>query len=81
LSGHVELVLDSEGQSLRIQVRDDGVGLPPGFNIDSTTSLGLSIVRDLVGSQLGGTISMTSNRGTVVDITVLSDPSSSDHAW
>jgi two-component system, sensor histidine kinase PdtaS len=81
VSGHVELILDCEGPSLRIQVRDDGVGLPAGFNIDTTTSLGLSIVRDLVLSQLGGTISMTSNHGTVVDISVLSDPTATDHAW
>jgi two-component sensor histidine kinase len=81
VSGHVQLVLDSEGSSLRIQVRDDGVGLPDGFDIRATSSLGLSIVRDLVESQLGGTMSMTSNQGTVVDITVLSDPSASDRAW
>ena len=56
----LQLVLDYDGPSLRIQVRDDGVGLPAGFDIDSTTSLGLSIVRDLVESQLGGTMSMTS---------------------
>jgi two-component sensor histidine kinase len=81
VNGHVQLVLDSEGPSLRIQVRDDGVGLPDDFDINSTSSLGLSIVRDLVESQLGGTMSMTSNQGTVVDITVLSDPSASDRAW
>jgi two-component system, sensor histidine kinase PdtaS len=81
VAGHVQLVLDSEGPSLRIQVRDDGVGLSDDFDVKSTSSLGLSIVRDLVESQLGGTMSMTSNQGTVVDITVLSDPSTSDRAW
>jgi two-component system, sensor histidine kinase PdtaS len=39
-------------------VRDDGLGLPEGFDIEKTQSLGLSIVRDLVVSQLEGTISM-----------------------
>ena len=34
--------------------RDDGHGLPDGFDIEKTTSLGLSIVRDLVASQLEG---------------------------
>ena len=37
---------------------DDGSGLPEGFDIDDTQSLGLSIVRDLVRSQLDGTITM-----------------------
>jgi two-component system, sensor histidine kinase PdtaS len=80
VNGHVELILDSEGSSLRIQVRDDGVGLPPGFDLNKTNSLGLSIVRDLVETQLGGTMSMTSTQGTVVDITLLSDHLESDLA-
>jgi two-component sensor histidine kinase len=66
--GHVELVLANDGDRLRLQVRDDGCGLPEGFDIDNTTSLGLSIVRDLVTSQLGGSISMESNGGTLVTI-------------
>jgi two-component system, sensor histidine kinase PdtaS len=32
--------------------------LPENFSIERTTSLGLSIVRDLVLTQLGGSISM-----------------------
>jgi two-component sensor histidine kinase len=56
--GHVDLTLSSEETELRVEVRDDGLGLPEGFDIERTTSLGLSIVRDLVVSQLEGTISM-----------------------
>ncbi len=55
---------------LRIAVRDNGSGLPPGFAIEDTTSLGLSIVRGLVGSQMGGTITMRSEGGTVVDLVI-----------
>ena len=54
----MEVNITDDGRTLRVQVRDDGRGLPPGFEIDKTTSLGLSIVRDLVRSQLAGTISM-----------------------
>ena len=79
--GHIDLLLEEDGSSLRIQVRDDGVGLPPGFDVAATKTLGLSIVRDLVESQLGGTILMSSRGGTVVDITVLRDPAAADHAW
>ena len=56
--GHVDLTLSNEESALRVEVRDDGLGLPEGFDIERTTSLGLSIVRDLVVSQLEGTISM-----------------------
>ncbi|WP_297737999.1 PAS domain-containing sensor histidine kinase [Nocardioides sp.] len=41
---------------LHISVQDDGVGLPSGFDLDGSTSLGLSIVRTLVESELGGLI-------------------------
>ena len=49
-----------------VGVHDNGCGLPEGFDIDRTRSLGLSIVRDLVRSQLGGTIEMDTDGGTVV---------------
>jgi len=39
---------------LRVCVEDDGVGLPEGFDLDGSTSLGLSIVRTLVESELDG---------------------------
>jgi hypothetical protein len=57
-TGTVQVDLHAEGGLLRVQVLDDGSGLPEGFDIDATQSLGLSIVRDLVRSQLDGTIVM-----------------------
>jgi two-component sensor histidine kinase/PAS domain-containing protein len=68
--GHVSVLLANDGYGLTIEVRDDGRGLPPGFDIEATHSLGLSIVRDLVTSQLGGLITMRNEVGTVVDIDV-----------
>ncbi len=43
---------------LRVSVDDDGVGLPEGFDLDGSTSLGLSIVRTLVESELDGQLEM-----------------------
>jgi two-component sensor histidine kinase len=63
---------------LRVTVRDNGVGLPPGFSIDSTSGLGLSIVRGLVRTQLGGVISMHGNGGTVVNIVIPVDHATED---
>jgi two-component sensor histidine kinase len=37
-----------------IEVRDDGAGLPEGFTLDSSSSLGLSIIQRLVNEQLSG---------------------------
>ncbi|HUA94942.1 MAG TPA: PAS domain-containing sensor histidine kinase [Acidimicrobiales bacterium] len=73
--GHVTVSLADRGDELSVGIRDDGRGLPVGFDIERTTSLGLSIVRDLVTNQMGGTIAMenvpeASGGGTRVLITV-----------
>ncbi|HEX4220205.1 MAG TPA: ATP-binding protein, partial [Acidimicrobiales bacterium] len=72
--GHIDVNLDCRLSRLIVEVRDDGAGLPDSFDIDLTQSLGLSIVRDLVRSQLGGTITMSAqpggHSGTVVVLDV-----------
>ena len=79
-----ELIVDVElarhDHELRVVVRDDGVGLPAGFSIAGTSTLGLSIVRDLVGTQLGGTISMRTDGGTVVELVIPVDHVAEDLA-
>jgi two-component sensor histidine kinase len=73
--GHIQVHLVNDLNNLTLEVVDDGSGLPEGFDIDASESLGLSIVRDLVRSQLDGTITMRNRRdirpgqsGTVVAI-------------
>ena len=48
---------------LHVTVEDDGTGLPHGFDLDTSTSLGLSIVRTLVESELDGTLEMGTGVG------------------
>ncbi len=43
---------------LHMSVDDDGRGLPAGFDLDGSTNLGLSIVRTLVESELGGQLAV-----------------------
>ncbi|MGZ6745944.1 MAG: histidine kinase N-terminal domain-containing protein, partial [Nocardioides sp.] len=43
---------------LHLSVEDDGRGLPEGFDLDGSTNLGLSIVRTLVESELGGQLAL-----------------------
>ncbi|HEX6392219.1 MAG TPA: sensor histidine kinase, partial [Acidimicrobiales bacterium] len=74
----VEVELHREDDRLRVFVRDNGIGLPPDFTIDNTSSLGLSIVRGLVGTQLGGTISMRNDGGTVVELDIPVEEASED---
>jgi two-component sensor histidine kinase len=53
----------AEGERLRVVVTDDGRGLPAGFTLEDSTSLGLQIVRTLVRSELGGTIELCPREG------------------
>jgi two-component sensor histidine kinase len=66
----VDVRLIRTGSELSLRVSDSGVGLPRGFRIEDSNSLGLSIVRGLVGTQLGGTISMRTEGGTVVELII-----------
>ena len=71
----VTLDLSLEGECAVAEIRDNGRGLEDDFNLDVATSLGLSIVRDLVRSQLNGSIEMTSvpysdSGGTLIRVVV-----------
>ena len=70
----VTVSLANDGSELQVKVADNGVGLPAGFILDGST-LGLTIVRALVTTDLNGTITMESDGGTVVDIVVPVEPS------
>ncbi len=57
-------------EELHLVVRDDGIGLPDGFDLDSSANLGLAIVKTVVNDDLRGTLSFSSARGTIVTIRV-----------
>lgn len=58
---------DPDDDSLHLRVIDNGVGVNERFDIAQATGLGLSIVRTLVTTELGGTIVMRS--ATAQDVT------------
>ncbi len=73
--GVVTLRLARHGDEAIAEVRDNGVGVGPDFSLDAPTSLGLSIVRDLVRTQMRGTIEITTvepaaGGGTLVRVEV-----------
>ncbi len=61
--GRVRVEIKREGDTLRLDVVDDGVGLPGGFELEKSTGLGLSIVRTLVTTELSGTITVSNGAG------------------
>ena len=58
---------------LLLLVTDDGVGLPAGFDLQKTKSLGLKIVQTVVQSDLKGTFTLeprTDGSGTVARVVI-----------
>ena len=55
---------------LVLTVRDDGAGLPEGFEPVSSANLGLAIVRTVVEDDLRGTLTFSGGRGTTVTVRV-----------
>jgi two-component sensor histidine kinase len=81
LEGHVAVCLGRDEDELRIDVVDDGVGLPAGFSLEVSKGLGLSIVQALVTGELGGSIELdggtdASYSGTRIHIRVPLAPTS-----
>jgi two-component sensor histidine kinase len=61
--GAIEVRADREGAGLLVEVRDDGAGLPSGFDLDASTALGLRIVRTLVEGELRGLLTLLPRDG------------------
>jgi two-component sensor histidine kinase len=70
--GHLEVRARRETGRLVVEVADDGRGLPPAFDPERSSSLGLSIVRTLVESELGGSLVFEGapGEGTLVRVAV-----------
>jgi two-component sensor histidine kinase len=70
-SGSITVAVSTLAGRMEVTVADDGRGLPEGFDLDASSSLGLSIVRTLVESELGGRLSVSGvpgDRGTRVSL-------------
>jgi len=69
-AGKVVVSMTNDGRELVVRVADNGVGLPEGFSLDETPTLGLTIVRTLVTTELRGRLSVRSENGTVAEMRV-----------
>ena len=58
----------AEGE-LVLRISDDGVGLPHGYDWNSSPGLGLQLVKNLIG-QLRGTMQITSEPGATVAVSI-----------
>jgi PAS domain S-box-containing protein len=68
-SGLIEVACRQLGnERYRLMVKDNGVGLPTGFDISKSSSLGLKLVSSLV-QQIDGELALEMNHGTQIEIT------------
>lgn len=67
--GHIAVSLRPHAGGFHLTVRDNGAGLPDGFELDQQTSLGLQIVRALA-RQIGGAVTMEGDGGTACTLSV-----------
>jgi two-component system, sensor histidine kinase PdtaS len=72
--GRVEIRSMVEDGEIRVVVRDNGIGLPDGFDLERAGSLGMRIIRNLVRTDLKGRFSVSSERGTVATIVFPASP-------
>jgi PAS domain S-box-containing protein len=64
-TGDCRVALQVKGTDVIVEVADDGVGLPKGFNPSNDGGFGWELIRGLVG-QLEGTIEVLDQPGTTV---------------
>jgi two-component sensor histidine kinase len=58
---------------LEIRVRDNGVGLPEGFDIKHTSTVGIPLVNHIVRKQLQGSVHYENRNGLRWRITLRED--------
>jgi two-component sensor histidine kinase len=66
--GSVTIRAERSARWLDVVVHDDGRGLPEGFSLEKSDSLGLQIVRTLVAAELDGTLGMRQAPQTGTDV-------------
>ncbi len=66
--GTISIALRNLNNSIEMTIQDNGIGLPDNLDWRNTSSLGLSLVYDLVTEQLEGEITLERDRGTVFKI-------------
>jgi len=66
--GTVSVDINIEDDVVSIVIRDNGIGMPDGFNIEKSQTLGLSLIRGLA-KQLSATLAMKDDGGFYVTLT------------
>ena len=60
-SGEIKVSHSIEKNSYQVKIANNGNPLPPGFDLESSSSTGLKLVRMLTRNQLGGQVDIKNN--------------------
>jgi PAS domain S-box-containing protein len=66
---HIRVAMSHDNGAFSLTVGDNGVGLPPGFKLQTVSTLGLILVRMLGEHQLGGRFEVDQSGGTRFSLT------------
>ncbi len=61
-SGVVRIALEAVGDEFRVEISDDGVGLPAGFSVETATGFGIKLA-DMLAAQLDGRLEILPGPG------------------
>ena len=71
--GTIQIFLSSEGENIHLSVKDDGVGLPDGFEYKNASSLGMTLIR-ILSQQIEAQLSIgNTNNGFLCTLTFLQE--------
>lgn len=68
--GRLDITMERRDQQYRIEIADDGVGLPENFSKQGLKSLGIQIITTLIETDLAGQFQLFSAKGTRAIITI-----------
>lgn len=61
--GIIGLIISTEADCHRLVLYDDGCGLPDDFDLENINSLGITLIKNFIRDDLGGTFTMENNEG------------------
>lgn len=68
--GTIQITSSSSPDQVILTIQDDGVGLPPGIDLQTISSLGLSLVRNLAKQIKGNVVILPAQVGTIFQLSL-----------
>jgi len=70
-SGRLDVSFIDAGDNYKLEIADDGIGMPAGFDINKTSSLGLKIIKIMAEADLQGSFDLNANSSGGVSALVI----------